>query len=382
MLILPLSLDTVVFAVESSASFSADVKSVFSSFDAAGNSKTGFFRYYLRPNKFFQLPSNYSAPVFSDLGGRLVFQFSLPKLIYGHSAAMVAAEDLPLIFESIQRSLIDWGINRCPSWDKWLVNRLDFSFNFLTPSAEHVGTHLSNLSRLRYGTRNPSTDPYGRSVAHWSTKQRTVKFYSKYLEMLADKRNNFETIIDNPALPKIIRYEFGLRKQAVKSEFSISDEGSLTIARVLARLKSSPSMLGQTGTKFVNRLGRRGLPVSLVEAREKIRTLRKSAHLLDFLDQVIDQGFEATREFLIKNQGVPGRNKFNRYVTRLGEVGVSIDDFDLASEKPSISELRTHEILRYNLFGIQDVLETSDPFVMRVREYFNAPSEKLLIANY
>lgn len=133
----------------------------------------------------------------------ILFEFSVPKFLYGHSSLL--CWDFEQFFNDFRIALcaISHGYPFVPI-SEWILKRIDISYNFVMPDYNIVQDNLKYISNINIHGR---ASRY-RSFPYWSFQNRTIKFYSKFDEMGKNKHHyfcDFDTVRLNSS--KILRYE-------------------------------------------------------------------------------------------------------------------------------------------------------------------------------
>lgn len=319
-------MDTVVFTIPLYDSAKAPLRSLLAKFDGEGNEKSGFYSYFLDNEDFDYLNSGYTPPAFTETPQGMKFQFSLPKLVKGHSVYM--ATDVRRILSSLEDSIRACNIfPHVPNYEGWIVNRIDFAYNFDLIDQTLVNNAIDQLKLLKYRGKHPNTSKSGKLVAHWNTKQKVIKFYNKLEEMLVH-RDDYSPQVLEAAAP-VLRFELGLRSEALRRELNLPYKYySLTFDNVLDRL-SSKTLLSQIIWKHINQLTRRGQYLSLTESMARIRKLKKYRQYEDFALKLVDHGPEEVREQFIDDAVSvdAGKRKYRRYASVLSQIGLAPETF-------------------------------------------------------
>lgn len=189
---------------------------------------------FLTPEDHDKISSGQGYLTASYDGVELTVQVSVPKMLYGHSATMTS--DVEGACSRIAEYLEFMGVT-VPNFFTWRVKRLDFCYNFYFQAASDVVNVLDALSRLRYRGKVGYRTRAGKPLPYWPGQDRTLKFYSKGLEMSRDLAL-WDCFSDDEheRLLRILRFEEELRGEALKKVFDCSTSEMLTVNHVCAKL--------------------------------------------------------------------------------------------------------------------------------------------------
>lgn len=284
------------------------------SFDATCKPTWGWTRHYLwTPDLIDQLPSHWSPPQVGVEGSNIILQFSLPKLLYGHSARH-AADLGPVLqaWETTLASLLD--ITVAQPWPEWRLRRVDLSYNFQMESPDQAENAYLQLSRLRCRGRLGITK--GRDkLAYWPSATRTVKFYLKGAEMKKHSRDYPEQWVEKRqfALDCVLRYEEEWRGKKLSQFCRVDTMGQVTVGQFLARVDTWS--VEEHFDSIQKLFTVRALGVSLADCWAILDKFRKPKPYREFIHLVADQGLEFARKSL-------STAKFYRICAKLRSVGI------------------------------------------------------------
>lgn len=336
--------------------FSPDLTPVF---------ETSMF-YFWSAEEFQNLRSDWSPPAFKIHNGKnILLQFSLPKILYGHSARLAFSDHLlPVLYSILQLLAAEWNISVSQPPENWQLNRIDVSYNFDFPDFQVLQDAYDHIKRLRF-RGNLGHQSKRDNLAYWPGRSRTIKFYSKYLEMKKnkDEYGNQFIISNEDNLSKILRYEEEWHQKFLIRLTNSQKAHEVTVSRFLSYAhyhRPGWFVLKEMRKMFVHR--NVGMKVS--EARSKIKTLKKYNQYLDFLDQIIDNGYESVRK------SFPDRNKFYRYNKKLRSLGIVPELFETALDSHfNRHEFNLEQYLSDNFTtSMDDVSIISDPLNNKIRK--------------
>lgn len=262
--------------------------------------------FYLMPEyKMDTLPSNWTPPQVSisqnsrepetDLElPELVFQVSIPKMSFGHSARH--AGDLQLFLDTLYSLLGSYGIEPLP-WSTWRVSRIDISYNFNMGNLAAVDQAEKQLSRLRFYGKMGILKRNGRShQATWPGQQRTVKFYGKYREMLYRKDDYpKDFIVDHSfQLQPILRFEEEWRSRFIARQMGLKSVYDLTADKLVAFFEKKYDQVDHI-SKIQKAFCKSGPLVDIEEMFQKIDGRRKSKTLRKFAMMILNRGIDIAK---------------------------------------------------------------------------------------
>lgn len=114
---------------------------------------------------------------------QLSFEFSVPKVLYGHNLYTVGLDRiydaLHIVVEAFQNT---FGVT-LPSLHEMNIYRVDTACNFLLPDESSVFAYCEYLKRLEYPRRQEKRNDYFGGL-YWGGRNSTVKVYAKGKEFL------------------------------------------------------------------------------------------------------------------------------------------------------------------------------------------------------
>lgn len=252
-------------------------------------------------SEILNLPSNYSGVVFtySD-SGHVVFEMSIPKQLYGHNSLMYW--QLDTFFHRFRNYLINHtGLNIEP-WENWLLKRVDVCYNYHLDSYQDVRSTLDYLAELRFRGKPPRRDSYGKNIAYWAFQTRTIKFYSKYEEMLIHKKSfdpdTYDIVLENSR--NILRFEEEWRSKYLLSKLNLKRVNEITVKKFIDFVVKDynrhihvKSLLGECSMidkKF-----------SLISILDSVSKLKKSDMYRLFVLSIVDNGLDFVKESMAKS---------------------------------------------------------------------------------
>jgi hypothetical protein len=282
-------------------------------------------QYFWPADKLALLPSSWSPPQISFEGNNLILQFSLPKLLNGHSAKMET--HLLTVLEAWEKVLsLDFAMSPAVSFLDWRLRRVDLCYNFKLDTPEMCKGAIDQLSRLRH-RGNLAHSVRRKRLAYWPSSTCTVKFYCKGEEMKHNKQDYSEDWLQarQYGLDCILRYEEEWKKQKLTRFCGVNSMMDVTVRRFSQALAkwSVEEHLQKINKQFTVR----GVPVSVEDLIKKIRTKRKPGPLLDFISKVLDQGIEPVR------QEYPDRTFYN-HCAALRQLGFDVSMLEAKYDSP------------------------------------------------
>lgn len=229
--------------------------------------------YFSTPGQFDEVGSWWTPPKIKITGNKIRFQFSLPKLLFGHSARH--AYDLGIVLQGLDNYLDEeMGITVSKPWPEWQVVRLDLCYNFKLPTPELAHAAERQLSRLRYRGRLAH---FGKKeqFPHWGGKTKTVKFYRKGAEMLAHRRKPGNHYPDGwleareYALGCVLRYEEEWRGMQLVRFCAVERADQVTAGLLLDKLHQKKPVLAHIA-EIQSMFTARGPVMSLCEALDRV----------------------------------------------------------------------------------------------------------------
>lgn len=158
---------------------------------------------------------------------KMIFEFSIPKYVFGHNVAMLYRKELPQVIIQLYEEL-NSKFNYFPSFKLWDLERIDFCYNWKFETEEEMKIVMNILRLLDYPRKKKYL--YDTSLM-FRGKTFSIKFYEKYDEFL---KHDYKAMIekaekgvftDSQALEmasyikelskNVLRYEVTLRKQAL-----------------------------------------------------------------------------------------------------------------------------------------------------------------------
>lgn len=374
MSILPHSFDTVVVRIPCKDAAVADrffQRTLVESYNADGSLRASFDhkRYFRQPGQFEgdEVPSWWTPPLIEVHGFYLTYQFSLPKLLFGHSARH--ASDLGVVLQGLEDYLqLDCDVELSAPWPRWQVRRLDLCYNFKLPIPAFVVDAEAQLARLRYRGRLALTDRRG-SFPYWPSSTRTLKFYGKGQEMWAHRKEPGNHYPDGWlearlwSLSCILRYEEEWRGKQLIRFCGVETLDQVTAGLLLSRLVSRFPVEDHI-LKIQNQFTARGPIVSMRQALNQAEQLRGRSRgpAVRFLLAIDERGLEPVRQKM-------SSSAYQRVMSNLRRVGVepaTVENrWDKRWEPPvDISQWVTIENLCHEFDG-EDILE--DPLYLAIR---------------
>lgn len=237
---------------------------------------------------------------YSD-SGYVIFEMSIPKQIYGHNSLMFW--QLDTFFERFRNYLINELGFDIEHWEKWILKRVDICYNYHLDSLQEVEDTLSYLSDLRMRNRACVRGSSGKNIAYWAFQTRTIKFYSKYHEMLAHKKSFDSEIYDDvlESSKNILRFEEEWRSKYLLAKLNVKKVHEITVSKFLNyvvnhynRDEHITKLLGES--EMVDR------KFSLKETLDTIKqSFKKSNVYIDFVISIVDKGLDFVRASMSKS---------------------------------------------------------------------------------
>lgn len=344
-------------------------RSVYNRVSPDGNSYTEKETlYFWGAAEFDSLPSGWTPPALFYSGEKLFIQFSLPKVIYGHSARLATLDQLiPVLYAFAEVLARDWNVPIPLEPELWQVNRIDVSYNFNCETRAAAQSVYNQLSRLRSPWGNIGFSDGRKLLAYWPSRSRTFKFYLKFDEMMRNASDyGGKDFVSSLGIENVVRYEEEWHQQFLKRLLKVDSASGVTVEKLVrvAQAKRPPSEFFRLlDRQFINR----GVVSSITEAKSKIRALPKYNQYLDYLDYILDFGLEAARE----SDMFPNRQKFWRYNSKLKSIGVNPELFDTSLDDPfNRHSFSVSDHLDTLFTGADDIILVHDPLIRKLRKYY------------
>lgn len=265
--------------------------------------QTRFTFYPFTFDELDRLPSSHSMPALSpqmasaDHPSGLYIQVSVPKMLRGHSLWNPGLSDLEAVIQGIYEALSRiWPDT--PSVQLWRITRLDLSINLHCQDLAQVQDYRRQLSVLRYlGKPSHSTSKKRSFLCYWAGRSRTVKFYSKGLEILGTDSERSRKVFDSikkqdlaaAALP-VLRFEVEYHREGLLSALGVKHSKDLTLLEVLDWYESLD--FKTWWDSYLAQFDRPGPVMTLTELEEKISQLPKAEVYREFARAIIDYGID------------------------------------------------------------------------------------------
>lgn len=249
--------------------------------------------------------------------GHVIFELSIPKQLYGHNSLLYW--QLDTFFERFRNYLMDCLGFEITPWKSWLLKRVDICYNFYLNSHEEVQTTLDYLSDLRMRNRPSVRNSSGKSMAYWAFQTRTIKFYSKYNEMLVHKKSfdkkTFDKILDGSR--NILRFEEEWRSKYLLSKLNLTKVDEITVSKfidyILKDYNYNNHIIGLLGeSSMVDKTFSISETMHLVE-----KSFKKPIVYKEFIYLIMDIGLDKIKKSMPKN------TYYDR-VKALKEVGIDV----------------------------------------------------------
>lgn len=270
-----------------------------------------------------KLPSNtksvnfsYVNPTHPTLPGHIILELSIPKQFYGHNSLMFW--QLDTFFERFRNYLVSCLNFDLIHWSEWILKRVDVCYNFNLSSFDNVKNTLSYLSSLRMRNR-PSRRNNDGNIPYWVFQSNTIKFYSKYQEMLKHKDSfdklKYDVVLDNSR--NILRFEHEWRSKYLLKKLNLHHVNMITVGRFLDYLLKDYNYI----THLKSVLGEFSMndkKVSLKDIRNSIKSnFREYNVYLDLIDDIIDNGLDKVKSNL-------SRSQYYHKVKKLKDIGIDV----------------------------------------------------------
>ncbi len=253
---------------------------------------------------------------YSD-SGHVIFEMSIPKQLYGHNSLMYW--QLDTFFERFRNYLMDCLGFEVVHWKKWLLKRIDICYNFYLNSLLEVENTLNYLSDLRMRNRPSIRNSSGKNMAYWAFQTRTIKFYSKYNEMLLHKKSfdskTFNQVLDGSK--NILRFEEEWRSKYLLNKLNLTKVDEITVDKfinyILKDYNYNSHIIGLLGeSSMVDKTFSISETMNLVE-----KSFKKPIVYKEFIYSIMDIGLDKTKKSIPKN------TYYDR-VKALKEVGIDV----------------------------------------------------------
>lgn len=315
-----------------------------------GKEETGTFqslRFSLCRNEkftedFFSREKSYSDNIlFSEYSNGFRFQFSAPKFLWGHNCFMLY--DLEWFLNYFRYFIQDASGVIIEPVENWIIKRVDFCCNFVLPNLKEVENAISFLSNFRFRNKGCQRTK-GKDIAYWTTKRRTLKFYSKALEM--DAHRKYFRVSDSYFQrlrlysEKILRYEEEWRAEYIR--YVTGRKGEILFSFFKDFLKSFnlleyiENLFGDIKQKSIYR--------SIDDCSQVLDNLigKKKSALLRFLSLFFSLGDKQLRK-------IYPDTSYYRLKKDLQGIGIDIDTLNIDNSWEELSfELKDLKLTNYN----------------------------------
>jgi II/X family phage/plasmid replication protein len=303
-----MSFDTVKFGVPFSPSEFESFKETFLPYQSfVRNTNTGEIEstndkfQLVTPDDMDKLTSDTKTVTFyySD-SNYVIFEMSIPKQMYGHNSLMFW--QLDTFFHRFRNYLINQLGFDVEHWENWILKRVDVCYNYYLNSLEEVENTLDYLSDLRMRNRACIRNSSGKNIAYWAFQTRTIKFYSKYNEMLVHKKSfdpkTYDDVLESSR--NILRFEEEWRAKYLLSKLNLKKVNEITVGKFLNyvikeynRSEHIITLLGEA--VMVDR------KFSLKETMDTIKqNFKKPTVYNEFIISIIDKGLDFTKKSMPK----------------------------------------------------------------------------------
>ena len=253
---------------------------------------------------------------YSD-SGHVIFELSIPKQLYGHNSLMYW--QLDTFFERFRNYLMDCLGFEVVHWKEWLLKRIDICYNFYLDSLEEVQTTLDYLSDLRMRNRPSVRNSSGKSMAYWAFQTRTIKFYSKYNEMLVHKKSfdskNYTQVLDGSK--NILRFEEEWRSKYLLNKLNLTKVEEITVDKFINYILKDYNY----NSHIIGLLGESSMVDKTFSLEETFACIKKNFKkpivYEKLIFSIVDKGIDKTKKSMPKAS-------YYANVKALKEVGIDV----------------------------------------------------------
>lgn len=252
------------------------------------------------------------------LSGVMYLEFSVPKLVFGQNINLFYPQDLKQVLFDIQLGIEKKFGVEIPSFQEWIVQRLDvcYVWKFATNTLAHDA--LVSLQAFEYPRKR--TAVYDTSITHFGNNF-TVKFYLKHDEFLDKNYAWLYKLLPHKAdqlkelSEGVLRFEVEYKKKKLDSYFQKKD---LTVDDVCDQ-KVLERILNEELGKLL-----KGMNTTFMDKRqvaEKLLKTYKTSQAFHYHNFYLAYCNRREKTLL---KGMFGKSLINRYLKKLSDAGVGI----------------------------------------------------------
>lgn len=141
--------------------------------------------------KSWQHDINAAAPVYAEGIPHIRFEFSAPKILWGHNLDSCNKSDAFAAVRMVKDAFEKKFEVKLDSIFDWYCYRIDTCANYILDSAVQVKNYIRYLQRLDYPRRHNNKKTYGDNSLYFSSRQSTLKIYAKGEEFKAHDAKRF-----------------------------------------------------------------------------------------------------------------------------------------------------------------------------------------------
>ena len=312
-----------------------------------------------------RLPSNVNALTCSLERGEqyLQFYYSIPKVMYGHSAFMFEYPFAHL--ESVRLYLQRILGEEVPPIEQWLLLRWDVPYNFELSSLKDVQKATKYLSKLRVYGKRGLIDKKGNLIPYWKSSRITRKFYSKHDDMMrpSEQKKYGEQIL-RPELTtyaeSLLRYEEEWHQEGLKRKLSVKSAEQVTVGRFMYYVKTFYNQEDHIN-KVMEKFTLVERKTNIVDIMSKIDTMKRPTNYRNFVLQIISDGLDVVKSRVksstyydrvgkLRELGIDVELIHNDYHDNMGETP---DDINLVISPDNLQTITTEDAFEVNdSFGV------------------------------
>lgn len=276
----------------------------------------------ITPEQMEKLPSNINALTCSFVRDEqyLQFYYSIPKIMYGHSAFMFEYPFAHL--ETMRQYLESILLVEVPPIETWRLTRFDVSYNFELPSLKDVRLARSYLAKMRIYGKRGNVDKKGNLTPYWPSKRVTRKFYSKYDDMLRPGErkkytNRILTDFLTSYIESILRYEEEWHQKGLMRKLGLESAEDITVYRFMNYVKRFYNQEEHI-KKIMEKFTLKNRKTDLYQIMETIETMDRPTKYKQLVLTIISKG-------LIKAKSDLSKSAYYRQVKALRDVGIDVE---------------------------------------------------------
>ena len=169
-------------------------------------------------------------PEYKIVSAGLLFEFSIPKFLWGTNYNTCWREDFLIALHKFQSLLESIYKEEKLNFWKWILRRVDITYSFKF-SKEEVQTYLEYFSEVLIRNKKPSIWKKKRifEEVFWKRTSDSLKFYNKYAEILNHLDYHVISEEEIEYTKDILRFEHTWRSKYIQSFLKLPNESGITI---------------------------------------------------------------------------------------------------------------------------------------------------------